>query len=70
METLKFKSTIKCTGCLDKVTPHLNKTVGADKWKVDLNDPDRVLTVEADGVTPDQVNNALADAGFSGEIIK
>jgi copper chaperone CopZ len=45
METGKFKTSIKCSGCVAKVTPFLNTSLGEDNWKVDINDPSKILTV-------------------------
>ena len=47
METLKFKTNIKCSGCIATVTPFLNKTVGAENWQVDIQAPEKTLTVQA-----------------------
>ena len=46
MNTLKFKSNINCTGCLSKVTPVLNDEKAIEKWDVDLEHDDRILTVK------------------------
>ena len=46
MKTLKFKTNVNCGGCIAKVTPHLNKLKGIDKWSVDTTTPMKVLTVE------------------------
>jgi len=62
MNTYKFKTNIKCTGCLTAVTPFLNKTVGEQQWTVDLQDPQRILSVE--GATESEVINAVKEAGF------
>ena len=68
METLKFKTNIKCTGCLAKVTPSLNETVGENNWKVDLEAPERTLIIE--NLTPEsQVVAAVKEAGFEAEKI-
>ena len=42
----RFKTTLKCSGCVSKVTPFLSslRDVNAD-WSVDLQHPDKVLTV-------------------------
>lgn len=69
METLKFRSTIKCTGCLAKVTPHLDEAAGAGQWNIDLKNPDKVLTVEAEGISADVVREAVEKAGYSVESI-
>lgn len=69
METLKFKSTIKCAACIATVTPFLNTVDGIEKWEVDLSSPDRVLTVESNGATAAQVSTALEKAGYKAEAI-
>ncbi|OIN56982.1 heavy-metal-associated domain-containing protein [Arsenicibacter rosenii] len=69
METLTFKTNIKCGACVAKVTPGLDALEGVAKWSVDLTSPQRVLTVEADGATPEAIQEALAGAGYKGEKI-
>jgi len=69
MNKMKFKTTIKCNGCLEKVTPHLNKTEGIEDWEVDLKNPNKVLTVESNGVTEHQVVSTLQKIGFEAELI-
>ncbi|WP_339812253.1 heavy-metal-associated domain-containing protein [uncultured Imperialibacter sp.] len=69
METLKFKSNIKCTGCIEKVTPFLNEAAGAEKWEVDLKNPEKILTVHAEGATSEQISQAMQKAGYVAEVI-
>ena len=45
MSTLKFKTNIQCTGCIEKITPYLHKIPAISNWKVDLKDPQRPLSV-------------------------
>jgi copper chaperone len=70
METLKFKTNIKCSGCVAGVTPSLNNTVGENNWKVDIQNPDKILTVTTQGITSDEVMKAVKNAGFQAEVIK
>jgi len=65
METLKFNSTIKCTGCLAKVTPFLDETAGVNNWDIDLKNPNKVLTVKANGVSAEDITKAVENAGYS-----
>lgn len=67
METLKFKTTIKCNGCLEKVTPHLNRASGIEKWEVDIKNPNKVLVVESNGATEEDVVTMLDKIGFKAE---
>ncbi|WP_010661850.1 heavy-metal-associated domain-containing protein [Marinilabilia salmonicolor] len=68
MQTLKFKTTIKCNGCINAVTPFLEKSNNISNWSVDLENPERVLTVETDGDS-NEVKNLLDEAGYNAEEI-
>ena len=70
METLKFKTNIKCSGCEAKVTPFLNDIVGEDNWAVDTQSAERLLTIVADHLTADTVIKAVEASGFKAEAIK
>lgn len=69
MTTLKFKTNIKCGACIAKVTPLLNEVTGIERWAVDLQSPERFLTVEASGASKEDVQKALANAGYKGEFL-
>ena len=64
MQTLKFKTNINCGGCINAVTPTLNERAGAGNWQVDTANPDKVLTVTSDKLTPADVVRAVEQAGF------
>ncbi len=69
MTTYKFKTDIKCGGCLDKVRPHLNEKEEINHWEVDLTDPARVLTVEGDNISVEEVADTVKKAGFKADLI-
>jgi len=65
METLKFKTNIKCSGCIATVTPFLDELPQISKWEVDTNNPEKILTVEAnDQLDADTIVNTLQKAGY------
>ncbi|HEX5112025.1 MAG TPA: hypothetical protein VFV79_04205 [Saprospiraceae bacterium] len=66
METIKFKTNIKCSGCVATVTPFLNEALGEGKWEVDLNHPSKVLTI-ADEKDESKAVNAMEQAGYKAE---
>ena len=68
MDTLKFKTNIKCTGCLATVTPHLNEAAGENNWQVDLDNPQKILTVETNK-DDSEIISAIKKAGFEAEKI-
>lgn len=64
MKTLKFKTNIQCSNCLAKVTPKLNEQSDIQSWEVDLQDPERTLTVNTENLGPDDIKKAVLKAGF------
>lgn len=64
---LKFKTNINCGGCKAKVTPFLNEEKEISNWQVDLDSPDRILTIKSDTVSPEKVVEAVGKAGFTAE---
>ena len=69
MKTLKFKTNINCGGCVSKVAPFLNKQEGVESWEVDTNNPDKILTVETNSATEEEVKATLQKVGFKAESI-
>ena len=70
MKTLKFKTNIKCGGCISAVTPHLDSESNIEKWQVDTADPNKILTVEGENITPQEVQQAVQKAGYEAEEVK
>ena len=68
METLKFKTNIKCGGCVAGVTPFLNGDENVENWTVDLESADRVLKVETTH-SPEEISELIKKAGYVAEEI-
>ncbi|MHA7128696.1 heavy-metal-associated domain-containing protein [Algoriphagus namhaensis] len=64
MKTLKFKTNINCGNCLAKVTPILDAEPRVKSWEVDLDAEDRVLTVESEDMSAEDVFKTVIKAGF------
>ena len=69
MSTLKFKTNIKCGGCISAVTPSLDNTPGIYKWQVDTVNPNKILTVEGDA-TSETVIKAVETSGYTATELK
>lgn len=67
MDSIKFKTNLKCEGCVDKVTPSLNNLDGVKDWAVDLKSTDRVLTVTGNNIEEKAVVQALLQNGYKAE---
>lgn len=72
MKTLKFKTNINCGSCIKSVTPALNALDNIDLWKVDTDNPDKILEVTLDDEeekSEDVIIKAVEGAGFKIEKI-
>jgi copper chaperone len=67
METVIFKTNMKCSGCIEKVTPALNELAGKGHWQVDLQNPDKMLSVTMEHIQPKDVQTIVEKAGFKAE---
>ena len=46
MKIMKFKTNVKCQGCVDRIAELFTKNKEISSWEVDLTSDDKVLTVE------------------------
>ena len=68
MKTYKFKTNINCGGCVAGVTPFLNE-LNDIKWEVDTENPQKILTVQSENVSEEEIKNAVKKAGFEIETV-
>jgi len=64
MNTFKFKTNINCSSCIKSVTPFLNELDNVDLWKVDTENPDKILVVDLEDDDKESVVSAVKKAGF------
>jgi copper chaperone len=69
METLKFKTNIKCGGCIATITPIINAAKGINKWDVDIANPSKILTVETNSLSAEDIMKEVKKGGFKIEQI-
>ncbi|TDE53278.1 heavy-metal-associated domain-containing protein [Flavobacterium sp. GT3P67] len=69
MNTLQFKSNIKCAGCIAKATPVLNEKIGEGNWEVDIMTLKKTLTVSTN-LNETEVISIVNEAGFSAEVLQ
>jgi copper chaperone len=67
METLKFKTNIKCSGCVASVTEPLNAAAGEGNWQVDLTSADKTLVITNPKIQGQQIIAAVEKAGYKAE---
>ena len=64
MKILTFTSNIACNGCVSKVKPFLDELEGVIKWEVDIGNPQKLLTVQSNELSADQIQEAVIKAGY------
>jgi len=69
MKIIHFKTNINCTNCLAKVTPFLDRKEGIQSWKVDIDNPDKILTVETEALNAEDIVKTIKRTGFEAEVI-
>ena len=68
MERICFKTNVDTQAGLQKITPLLNEAVGAGNWKVEVDSPDRLLTICIDKTAEiSHAIKAMHKAGYRAE---
>lgn len=63
-KTLQFKTNMNCKNCVAKVTPFLNEEISIKMWNVNVDVPEKTLTVQTNEKSAEKVFNAVRKAGF------
>ncbi len=64
---IRFKTSLKCQGCVDQVAEELTSTFGVEGWKVDLNTNPKILIVKDN--KEELVIDILQKKGYTAERI-
>jgi copper chaperone len=64
METLKFKTSLKCGGCVSAIKSEMDELKGVAKWEVDLTQPVKILSVEGEHLNESEIIDVLKEAGY------
>lgn len=70
MKILKFKTNIDNQEMLEKLAAILDKEELISKWAIDINTPEKILSVSGEEITPDIITKAIKVAGFEIETIR
>ena len=58
-----IKFALQTVGCVAAVTPHLNAKNQIQSWEVDTANPHKVLTVETDNLSDENIREIVKKAG-------
>jgi copper chaperone len=66
---LKFKTNLDCGGCVSKVQADLDNAAGIQEWSVDTANADKILTVQSEGISEEEIISIVRSKGFKAETI-
>lgn len=69
MKELKFSTNLKCGGCIATITPFMDQEKGIFNWSVDLTNSQRILTVETENISSNEIVAIMQKAGFQAQFI-
>lgn len=64
METYRFKTNLKCNGCINTIKPGIESLSSIQGWSVDLEKPEKILEIQSAADISDQVIETIKKAGF------
>ncbi len=67
--TFQFRTNINCSGCVAAVKPQLDKEKGISAWHVDTANKEKILTVDSNGISPEEVMIIVQKLGYKIELM-
>lgn len=64
MTTYHFKTNVNCGGCKASVQPYLDDLEEIVSWQVDTNDKNKILTIQSNQLSEEQIIQKVEEAGF------
>ena len=64
-----FKTNLMCDGCKARIQPVLDRAIGPENWSVDLNSPDKTLSIKSDKVEHAEVERLIQETGYQIELM-
>lgn len=69
METKKFKTNFKCSGCSSRVGDFFKNEPRIKSWDTDLTHADKILTVSFEDISEAEILQIIKKAGYSANVI-
>jgi len=69
MEQVKIKTDLSCKHCVMKVEPLLKSDNGIVDFKIDLEHPDKLVTINSEDANIEEIIAGFRKAGYSAEIV-
>lgn len=67
MDKIQFKTDLSCQHCVKTVEPILKNESGIKNYDINLEHPDKLVTIESEGADIDLVIGKFNEAGYRAE---
>ena len=64
MEKINLKTDLSCQHCVKAVEPILKNETGISDYSIDLQHPDKLVTIESEDADIDNVIGKFSEAGY------
>ena len=62
MQTLRFKSSLKCNGCVNAIKPGMDAINGIKRWRVFLDVQDKTIEVDLGDSNSEEIAKTVTEA--------
>lgn len=69
MNTKKFKTNFKCSGCSSRVGDFFKNEPRIKSWDTDLNHTDKIITVTFEDISETEILQIIKKAGYIASVI-
>lgn len=68
METLTLKTDLHCNSCVNKVEPILSSNPGIEEFTINLEHPDKIVSIKGKELNSHDLISKFQDAGYHAEV--
>ena len=68
MEALTLKTDLHCNSCVNKVEPILSANSDIEEYSIDLEHPDKIISIKGKGLKSQDLISKFLDAGYHAEV--
>lgn len=63
-EVFKYSTNINCGNCVASIKPALDSLPGVCQWQVDISNPQKILTIESEGLSQEEIIKTVRKSGY------
>ena len=68
MEALTLKTDLHCNSCVNKVEPILSSNSDIEEYSIDLEHPDKIISIKGKDLKSQDLISKFLDAGYHAEV--